>query len=228
MAVKIIRTPKPKEKPMATVFLSYSTKDHFFAELASIKLAEAGITLWRDQGQLRAGTDWRQGIEKAISDSLAVLVALSENSAESSYVTFEWAYALGKGKAVIPLKLNECVIHPKLETIQYLEFSVPGALPWESLVERVREIETDVEPVALAAGAESHTPTPGPDDTHAKAILAYLNQRGYQMASFDRLRRRIDASLTDEKFNEIILRNPTVFRIARLSEGKPGIAKLVP
>lgn len=213
---------------MATVFLSYSTKDHFFAELASIKLAEAGVTLWRDQGQLRPGTDWRQGIEKAISDGLAVLVALSENSAASSYVTFEWAYALGKGKAVIPLKLNDCVIHPKLETIQYLDFSVPGALPWELLVERIREIETDVEPAALANGAESLTPTPSPADTHAKSILAYLNQRGYQMASFDRLRRRIDPSLTDEKFNEIILQNSDVFRQARLAEGKAGIAKLVP
>ena len=120
---------------MATVFLSYSTKDHFFAELASIKLAQASIELWRDQGQLRAGTDWRQGIENTISNSLAVLVALSANSAESSYVTFEWAYALGKGKAVIPLRLSQCVIHPRLETIQYLDFSVPVALPWESLVE---------------------------------------------------------------------------------------------
>jgi hypothetical protein len=30
-------------------------------------------------------------------------------------------------------------------------------------------------------------------DTNAKAILAYLNQRGYQMAGFDRLRKRIAA-----------------------------------
>jgi hypothetical protein len=78
---------------MTTVFLSYSTKDHFFAELASIKLAEAGISLWRDQGRLRPGTDWRQGIERGISDSAAVLIALSSQSAESSYVTYEWAYA---------------------------------------------------------------------------------------------------------------------------------------
>ena len=47
-----------------TIFLSYSTKDHYFAELAGIKLAEAGINLWRDQGQLRAGGDWRSGIER--------------------------------------------------------------------------------------------------------------------------------------------------------------------
>jgi hypothetical protein len=45
------------------------------------------------------------------------MVALSVNSAESSYVTFEWAYALGKGKVLIPLKLTECTVHPILETI---------------------------------------------------------------------------------------------------------------
>ena len=124
-----------------------------------------------------------------------MLVALSANSAESPYVTFEWAFALGKGKAVIPLRLSQCVIHPKLETIQYLDFSVPVALPWESLVERVREIETDIKPVAPKASTDFATSLPTPEDTQAMAILAYLNQRGYQMASFERLRLRIDQAL---------------------------------
>jgi hypothetical protein len=212
---------------MSTVFLSYSKKDYFFAEVAGIRLSEAGIKLWRDQGQLRAGEDWRQGIEKGISDSLAVLVALSANSATSSYVTFEWAYALGKGKAVIPVRLNECSIHPKLEPIQYLDFSIPGALPWESLIERVREIETDVEPTDAAAADLTESPA-APNDFPAKAILAYLNQRGYQIASFDRLRRRIDENLTDQQFNDLIAKYPTVFRYAVLGSGKPGIAKVIP
>ena len=81
---------------MAIVFLSYSTKDYYFAELAAIKLEGSGVQLWRDQGQLRAGSDWRSGIERGISESIAVLVALSQSSAESSYVTFEWAYGLGR------------------------------------------------------------------------------------------------------------------------------------
>ena len=121
---------------MLTVFLSYSRKDHYFAELAGIRLAEAGINLWRDQGQLRAGSEWRGGIEGGISECIAVVVALSENSAESSYVTFEWAYGLGKGKTVVPLRLEACNIHPRLEPIQYLDFSVPGSLPWNLLIER--------------------------------------------------------------------------------------------
>ncbi|SBT07309.1 conserved hypothetical protein [Candidatus Propionivibrio aalborgensis] len=212
---------------MTTVFISYSTKDHYFAELAGIKLAEAGINLWRDQGQLRPGSDWRNGIERGISESIAVLVALSENSAQSSYVTFEWAYGLGKGKTVIPVKLEACAVHPRLEPIQSLDFSIPGSLPWNLLIERIREIEADAtseEDLETSA----NTPEPPQQDATVKAILAYLNQRGYQMVSYERLRRRIDPELTDQKLDDVVNANPTVFRFARLKEGKRGMAKLIP
>ena len=212
---------------MTTVFISYSTKDHYFAELAGIKLAEAGINLWRDQGQLRPGSDWRNGIERGISESIAVLVALSENSAQSSYVTFEWAYGLGKGKTVIPVKLEACALHPRLEPIQSLDFSIPGSLPWNLLIERIREIEADAtseEDLETSA----NTPEPPQQDATVKAILAYLNQRGYQMVSYERLRRRIDPELTDQKLDDVVNANPTVFRFARLKEGKRGMAKLIP
>ena len=52
--------------------------------------------------------------------------ASSENSADSSYVTFEWAYGLGNGKTVVPVRLENCTVHPRLEPIQHLDFSVPG------------------------------------------------------------------------------------------------------
>lgn len=213
---------------MSTVFLSYSTKDHYFAELAAIKLAEANVILWRDRDQLRAGTEWRQGIERGISESLAVLVALSTNSSESSFVTFEWAYAIGKRKPIIPIKLNDCVVHPRLETVQYLDFSVPGALPWASLIERIREIETDLGSSSDELTAGIATEPVSSDEKLVVAILAYLNQRGYQMVSFDRVRRRIDGDLTDAKLTALIDSHPKVFRRATLAEGKAGIAKLVP
>jgi hypothetical protein len=212
---------------MAKVFLSYSTKDHYFAELAAIKLEGAEIQLWRDQGQLRAGRDWRGGIERGIAESIAVLVALSQNSAESSYVTFEWAYALGQGKTIIPLKLENCNLHPRLEPIQYLDFSVPGSLPWDQLIERIVEIESYATSEENLKVNEAAT-EPLPQDPTVKNILAYLNQRGYQMASYDRLRRRIDPDLTDEMFDEIVTNNPTIFRRAVLKDSKPGLAKLIP
>lgn len=175
-----------------------------------------------------AGTDWRQGIENGIAKSLAVIVALSGNSAESSYVTYEWAYALGKAKPIIPIKIGPCSMHPKLETIQHLTFTNSGSLPWASLIERIREIETDSEPVIPDEAPVSASAPSDPDDAYVKAILAYLNQRGYQMASFERLRRRIDESLTDDRFREIIAKNKTILRTATLKDAKPGLAKLVP
>jgi len=212
---------------MAIVFLSYSRKDHYFAELASIKLAEAGISLWRDQGQLRAGGDWRAGIERGIADAIAVIVALSQDSAESSYVTFEWAYGLGHGKTVLPLKLEICKIHPRLDTIQYLDFSVPGSLPWDLLIERIREIEafaTSEEDLAAAA----NVPQPAEKNPIVKAILGYLNQRGYQMVSYERLRRRIDPNLDDPALDALVDAHPEVFRHAKLKDGKRGLSKRVP
>jgi hypothetical protein len=211
---------------MPMVFLSYSTKDHHFAELACIKLSEANIELWRDQGQLRAGSDWRGGIERGITSSIAVIVALSESSAESSYVTFEWAYGLGKGKTVIPLKLGACKVHPRLEPIQYLDFSVPGSLPWNLLIERIREIEADATPsedIVAAASITGLLQNPKVD-----AILNYLNQRGYQMVSYDRIRRRIDADLDDDTLDKLVDSNPTVFRHARLKDDRKGLSKRIP
>lgn len=213
---------------MTTVFLSYSTKDHFFAELARIKLAEDGISLWHDQGQLRAGTDWRNGIEQGISQSVALVVALSNDAAESSYVTFEWAYGLGKGKPVIPLKLGDCSIHPRLESIQHLDFSISGVLPWSTLIERIREIETDITPQENFQASSSPENRTASIDATVRSILAYLEQRGYQMASFERLRRRINESLSDQQFNKMIVDNPTIFRHATLKDGKPGLAKIIP
>jgi hypothetical protein len=208
---------------MTKVFLSYSTVDYFFAEIAEAKLGADGIQVWRDLNQLKAGDEWRKSIEYAIADSAAVIVALSANSANSSYVTFEWAYALGKDKPIIPIRIGPCEIHPRLATIQHLAFTNAGALPWNKLIERIRETEDQSEPVAQIISEEQVS-----QDPYISAILTYLNQRGYQTASFDRLRRRIDESLTDERLHEIIAQNPTILRKARLKGGVPGLAKLVP
>jgi hypothetical protein len=212
-----------------TVFLSYSTKDYLFAELAEIKLGEAGIKLWRDQGSLIAGTDWRQGIESGISNSIAVLIALSKNSAESSYVTYEWAYAIGNGKSVIPLKLNDCVVHPRLTTIQYLDFTGQGALPWQSLIERIREIETDSEINLVNPQNTPGVANSNQDDNLMIAILDYLNRQGYQVASFDRLKENIyPPNLTDDRLEKVIKDNKTIFRPARIKGNKKGLGKIIP
>jgi hypothetical protein len=212
---------------MPMVFLSYSSKDRFFADTLGEKLSRTRVTLWRDQSRLSAGSEWRKEIEEGISNSAAVVVALSPSSSASSYVTFEWAYALGQGKVIIPVKLEECSIHPRLETMQYLDFSNSDDVCWENLIKRLDDIEpgTETEASEEVGAAESQPPQ---GDTYANAILTYLNQRGTQRASFAKLRGVISNALTDQDFNDIIVRNPTVFRHARIKKIGPGIAKLIP
>lgn len=104
---------------------------------------------------------------------------------------------------------------------------MPGSLPWNLLIERIREIEADAtsqEDLVAAARA----PEPPQQDPTVKTILSYLNQRGYQMVSYDRIRRRIDTGLTDQVLDALVSTNPTVFRQALLKDGKRGLAKRVP
>lgn len=211
---------------MSHVFFSYSRKDHFFAELACIKLAEANITVWRDQGQLRAGEDWRNAIDRGIADSFAVVLALSSDAAASAYVTYEWASAMGKGKTIVPIRLNECPVHPKLEVIQYLDFSTPAHQPWSILTERIHEIERDDELSEFDQADETVENSSDEADPVVSAILTYLNQRGYQRVSFERIRRRVDENLTDEELQQVIEKNRGIFRQSTIKGGKPGLAKL--
>lgn len=212
---------------MPKVFLSYSRKDHHFAELAKIKLADDGIELWIDHGQLRAGREWQGDIEQAISESIAVVVALSENSAASSYVTYEWAYGLGQGKTIVPLRLAPCRTHPRLKAIQYLDFSIPGSLPWDRLIARIWEAEAEATPQKDLEAASAAEEPPQRDPT-VQSILNYLTQRGYQMVSYERIRRRIDPELTDQALDALVDSNPSILRHAVLKEGKKGLAKLIP
>lgn len=213
---------------MSHVFLSYSHEDHFFAELARIKLSEAGISVWVDQGQLKAGDEWRNSIDRGISDSYALVLALSPQSATSPFVTYEWASAMGKGKPIVPVRLSKCDLHPRLEVIQYLDFSTRGSQPWSLLTETIREIEQDCELPEHDQSAETVDRSPSADevDPIVKSILNYLNQRGYQMVSFERIRRRIDENLKDDQLKELIRNNRAIFRKAKLRGNRPGLAKV--
>lgn len=210
---------------MANVFLSYSTTDYFFAELLLLNLEKKGVKVWQDHRQLRAGSEWRQGIESGIRNSDVVIVALSSSSTKSSYVTFEWAYALGREKVIIPLKLDSCEVHPRLEPIQYLDFSNQGSLPWETLIQRIKEVGDD----ATLKSEVRPTPDPGSlDNARVKEVLAYLNQRGYQMITYARLKDLLDSKMTDAEIDSFIEKNKTIFSRATLKGNRPGIKKLIP
>ena len=219
---------------MSTVFISYSTRDHFFAELARLKLEAAGIPVWVDNTSLRAGDDWRQEIDKGISDCFAIIVALSAELVQSSYVTYEWASAIGQKKPVLPVLLNSCERHPRLEPYQYIDFSSTSHQPWQELIDRIIDVRdnaeqpaSDEESTPMEGDAENAAPRPRTEEKRAAdQILAYLNRHGFQMVSFERVQKTIDAGYDDQFLEGVIAAHRTIFRRAKLRGNKPGIARL--
>lgn len=212
------------------IFISYARKDHFFVELVRDKLREAGIEVWIDRESLLAGDEWRGGIDRGIADCQAVVVVLSEAAAASHYVTYEWASALGQYKTIIPVLLEPCTRHPKLAPIQHLDFTSRQFLPWDILVKRVREVIEEGEAgesLGLgAADADDGHLGALTDDQAVKAILRYLDSRGFRMVSFGRLRDKLRTDADDAAFAGFVSRNRDIFHPARLKGGKPGLKRL--
>ncbi len=106
---------------MQKVFISYSRKNGDFAEVVSARIGKAGFSSWMDLEGLRAGEDWREEIDQAIRDSLALILIVTPAAMESSYVSYEWAFAIGAGLTVIPLLLEPTEIHARrrpLDTVR--------------------------------------------------------------------------------------------------------------
>jgi hypothetical protein len=117
------------------LFLSHSKDDGDFAELLKLRLEREGYVAWVDTDRLAPGLDWRQEIDKAIKDAKALIAIMSPQARASEYVTYEWAFAWGCGKKVIPIMLRETTLHPRLATLQYLDFTNRIARPWVRLLD---------------------------------------------------------------------------------------------
>lgn len=123
---------------MPKVFISYSTKNDVFADLAMLKLNALGISAWLDAGALRAGEEWRSSIDRGITQSDAMIVILTPESCASSYVTYEWGFALGMKKKVIPILHEDCDVHPRMEAIQHLDFRDHRSAAWDLLASEIK------------------------------------------------------------------------------------------
>src|SRR5947208_1733510 len=120
------------------VFISYQHEDSDFAQVLIYKIKGAGFETWVDNDRLRAGEDWRAGIDQSIKDAFALIVIMTPEAKASEYVTYEWAFAWGVGVKVIPIMLKTTLLHPRLEALQYLDFTAPKSRPWGRLIEEAR------------------------------------------------------------------------------------------
>lgn len=124
----------PKEL-FGEFFISHSKKDGDFAELLKLKLESEGHKGWIDIDRLSPGVDWRSGIDDAIKNSTGIIAIMSPDGRKSEYVTYEWAFAWGTGKRIIPIMLRQTSLHPRLATLQFLDFTTRESRPWTNLFE---------------------------------------------------------------------------------------------
>lgn len=134
-------TEQPSRRSKATqhLFISHSKVDGDFAELLKLRLEREGYEAWIDVDRIGPGVDWRAEIDDAIKQSLVVIAVMSPEARQSEYVTYEWAFAWGSGKKLIPIMLRQTTMHPRLASLQFLDFSNRIARPWDKLIETLDE-----------------------------------------------------------------------------------------
>jgi HEAT repeat protein len=137
---------------MAGVFISYASKDSDFAERVESRLAKAGHKTSLDKSILRAGEVWRVKLDQAIRASEVMVVIMTPDAGESDYVAYEWAFALGAGVRIVPVRLKAAPFHPLLDELHHVDFT-DQQRAWEDLLLQIEKpAETHPTTRAISAG----------------------------------------------------------------------------
>jgi hypothetical protein len=128
------------------IFISHSHDDHEFARLLKKRLEKNKLKAWIATDRLEAGVNWTGEIDQAIRQAAAVVVIMTPKSAQSQYVTYEWAYALGAGTRVIPVIWKPTRFHSHMQHLQYIDFTKVTAtqkskLPWSELIRVIKQTD---------------------------------------------------------------------------------------
>lgn len=134
--------PVVSPPPPPTVFISHHHKDVEFAREVKARLAArrdaSGAPVcapWLAADAIDAGDEYGDLIDEALRNARAIVTILTPESSTSMYVTYEWAYATGRGVPVIPVMLRlGGDIHPRLAPLQQARFIEPGDQQWERLL----------------------------------------------------------------------------------------------
>jgi hypothetical protein len=137
-----------------SAFISYSHVDKPVAQAIATALSERGLTVWIDEGELRAGDSIIERISTAIAEIDYVVAIVSDAAVSSSWCQKELALAVTGGLArehvkVLPLRLGEVAMPASLADVFYRQVDP--------------ENPADVADL-LASDIRSHREDPTPDD----------------------------------------------------------------
>jgi hypothetical protein len=110
-----------------SAFISYASQDKDISRRLAYDLRSAGIEIWYDEFQLRAGDPILHSIRTGIERSDVLLALISKHSITSKWVDKEVRDAFGKhgvtgAPAIIPIRLDDSEPPSFLRSVKWIDF----------------------------------------------------------------------------------------------------------
>ncbi len=102
------------------IFISYAHEDIALCYTFCSEIQDSGYSIWVDK-HLKVGTTWENTIFSKIDNCQAFIFLATKNSTQSEFCRRECAYAVEKGKFIVPVKLAPCQLPPEIKHIQWLD-----------------------------------------------------------------------------------------------------------
>ena len=107
------------------IFLSYSNADVASALAIKAALEAGGVRCWKAPEDIRPGERWAAAITRAIRESTAMVIVVSERSMTSPEVAKELALAMSRRLLIIPLRIEDIELSDEwayhFATIQWVD-----------------------------------------------------------------------------------------------------------
>jgi len=109
------------------VFLSHNAQDKPRVRSLAERLRDAGLRVWFDEWQIKAGDDIYLAVERGLQTSRVQLLCLSPAALESDWVGLERSTVLFRdpsnaGRRFIPVLLADCELPDTLRRYRYVDF----------------------------------------------------------------------------------------------------------
>jgi TIR domain len=131
------------------VFISHSSRDSDFSHRLATDLMAAGLKVWLDKWELRAGDSIAAAVEQAIGESRYLLLVMSPDYFQSAWTMQEWRSALaseldGRGVKAIPVMYRDCDVPPLLAQKLFIDFRDPESyeVSLRTLIRGLKSLET--------------------------------------------------------------------------------------
>ncbi len=110
-----VQTPFPADSGSEPyVFVSYAHADAAIVYEDIKSLHQAGLRIWYDQG-IQAGAEWNEKIAHAVRNCYLVIVFLSPNAIDSTWVKDELLAAKSNGTPILAVYVSETPVSGALK-----------------------------------------------------------------------------------------------------------------